>query len=248
MNSDHRLTFRVQEIGAEAIMASEKDDVRLMFGLGPPSAASLPDIRMERMLELLSPAIQTIRWGEQIHGRLIVSLARGPSHELEGAVSIGRCDGLMTAEAGIGLVVWTADCVPILMAGDGVVAAIHAGWRGAAHDILGAAVKRFRVEYGVPASHLDAFLGPSISGPKYPVGSEVVEALARYEIYDAKWRSGDHVDLRQFLACRLQDLGLGREAISHVGPCTASSAQLASYRRDGAQAGRQFSLVYRAVR
>lgn len=247
MNSDQKLTFQEQEIGTESVMASERDDVRLMFGLGPAVTESPPDIRMERMLELLSPEIQTIRWGEQIHSRLIASLARGPGHELEGAVSIGRCDGLMTGEAGIGLVVWTADCVPILIVGDGVVAAIHSGWRGAAQDILGAAVKRFRAEYGVPACHLDAFLGPSISGPKYPVGSEVIESLERYEIDDAMWRSGDHVDLRRFLACRLQDLGLAREAISRIGPCTASSAQLASYRRDGANAGRQFSLVYRAV-
>jgi YfiH family protein len=247
MNSDHRIVFQAREIGAESVMAAETDDVKMLFGMGPAVAESSSAIRMERILEVLSPAIQTIRWGEQIHGRLIASLASNPGHELEGAVSIGRCDGLMTADAGIGVVVWTADCVPILMVGDGVVAAIHSGWRGAAHDIVGAAVKRFRVEYGVPASHLEAFLGPSISGPRYPVGPEVIESLARYEIDDAKWRRGDRVDLRQFLDSRLQDLGLVREAISHVGPCTASSPRLASYRRDGAEAGRQFSLIYRTV-
>mgnify|MGYP001823065277 FL=1 len=247
MKSDHRLVFRAREIGAESVLAAETGDVKLLFGLGPAFAESPPDIRMERMLGTLSPAIETIRWGEQIHGRLSASLARHPGEELHGAVSIGRCDGLMTAEAGIGLVVWTADCVPILMVGGGVVAAIHSGWRGAEHDILGAAVKRFRAEYGVPASQIEAFLGPSISGTQYPVGPEVIEALARYEIDDATWRHGDHVDLRRFLDCRLQDLGLRREAISRIGPCTASSPQLASYRRDGTRAGRQFSLIYRAV-
>jgi YfiH family protein len=247
MSFDHRIVFRAREIGDESVMAAEADDVKMLFGMGPAVSESPPAIRMERMLEVLSPAIQTIRWGEQIHGRLIASLARGPGHDLEGAVSVGRCDGLMTADTGIGVVVWTADCVPILMVGDGVVAAIHSGWRGAAHDIVGAAVKRFRAEYGVPASHLEAFLGPSISGPQYPVGPEVIESLARYEIDDAKWRHGHRVDLRRFLGCRLQDLGLRREAISRIGPCTASSPRLASYRRDGAQAGRQFSLVYRAV-
>jgi YfiH family protein len=247
MKSDRRPVFRAREIGAESFLAAETGDVKMLFGLGPAFAESPPDIRMERMLDHLRPAIDSIRWGEQIHGRLIASLARDPGREFDGAVSIGRCDGLMTAETGIGLAVWTADCVPILMVGGGVVAAIHSGWRGAEHDILGAAVTRFRAEYGVPASHIEAFLGPAISGSEYPVGPEVIEALARYEIDDTKWRHGNHVDLRRFLDCRLQDLGLGRESISCIGPCTVSSAPLASYRRDGTRAGRQFSLVYRAV-
>jgi YfiH family protein len=247
MNTDHRFVFRAQEIGAESVLAAETDDVKMLFGLGPALAGSPPATRMERLLETLSPTLETIRWGEQIHGRLIASLARDPAHKLYGAVCIGRCDGLMTGESGIGVVVWTADCVPTLMVGCGVVAAIHSGWRGAEQDILGAAVTRFRTEYGVPASQIEAFLGPSISGTQYPVGPEVIEALARHEIDDATWRHGNHVDLRRFLDSRLRDLGLRREAISHIGPCTASSPQLASYRRDGTRAGRQFSLVYRTV-
>ncbi len=247
MTPDHSITFQAGELGAESVAVARIGDVTMFFGLGPATGVASPGLRMEQVLDTLRPAVRTIRWGEQIHGRLIASLSAEPDQTLEGAVSVGRCDGLITSESGIGLVVWTADCVPVLMAGDGVVAAVHAGWRGAAEDIVGAAVKRFRTEYGVPASRLRAFLGPSISGPEYPVGQEVIIALGRHGIDHEKWRDGNHVDLRQFLLCRLQDLGLERTAVDCVGPCTASSPQLASFRRDGSGAGRQFSLVYRAA-
>ena len=50
-----------------------------------------------------------------------------------------------------------------------------------------------------------------------------------------------------FLAARLRELGLLPDSIGVIGPCTASSADLASYRRDGPAAGRQFSLIYREL-
>jgi copper oxidase (laccase) domain-containing protein len=132
------------------------------------------------------------------------------------------------------------------MSGGGVVAAVHAGWRGAAADIVGAVVDRFRTEYGVAADRLHAALGPAISGRAYPVVDEVIEALGRLGISEARWRDGSHVDLRSLLATRLEALGLCRERVESVGPCTASTPELASFRRDGAAAGRQWSLVYRA--
>ena len=186
-----------------------------------------------------------VRWGQQVHGRVIASLAAEPGRPLEGAVCVGRCDALMTAEVGVGLVVWTADCVPILMHGDGVVAAVHSGWRGSVADVAGAVVRRFKVEYGVPPQSLRAVLGPAISGPRYEVSREVIDGLGAFGLDEALWRRGNQVDLRNFLAARLEDLGLGPSSIEIAGPCTASTPDLASYRRDGDGAGRQWSLIYR---
>jgi hypothetical protein len=151
----------------------------------------------------------------------------------------------MTADTGLGLVVWTADCVPILITGDGVVAAVHAGWRGSVADVAGAVVRRFAVEYGVPPRTLRAMLGPAISGPRYEVSREVIDGLRAYGLDEKRWRNENRVDLRGFLAARLENLGLEPEAIDTVGPCTASTPELASYRRDGVRAGRQWSMIYR---
>lgn len=201
---------------------------------------------MQRLLGALGADISAIRWGEQVHGQVIASLAAEPGHPLEGVSSVGRCDALITGDRAVGLVVWTADCVPILIAGDGVVAAVHSGWRGAVADVAGAVVRRFTIEFGVPPHKLHAVLGPAISGPRYEVGWEVINDLRVFSLDEERWRDGNHVDLRAYLTARLEGLGLDPEKVHSVGPCTASTPQLASHRRDGVEAGRQWSMIYRA--
>lgn len=233
------------ELASEPVLSRASDDVRWCFGLGPAGTGRPAEARAQNLLEALRPGLRALRWGRQVHGRVVASLASEPARPLAGAACVGRCDALITAETGLGLLVWTADCVPVLMSGGGVVAAVHAGWRGTAADIVGAVVDRFRTEYGVAPDGLHAALGPAISGPAYPVGDEVIEALGGFGIAEASWRDGNHVDLRSFLAARLEALGLRRERVESIGPCTASTPGLASFRRDGAAAGRQWSLVYR---
>jgi hypothetical protein len=132
-----------------------------------------------------------------------------------------------------------------MLAGEGVVAAVHAGWRGCAADIVGRVVDRFSDSHGLGPDQLWAALGPAISGDCYPVGGEVIDGLAQVGVAEKLWRDGHHVDLRAFLVARLEKLGVPRENIDVVGPCTASSPRLASFRRDGDAAGRQWSVVYR---
>ncbi len=49
----------------------------MLFGLGPPGGGS-PEARVADLLEALDPEVRAIRWGEQIHGRLVASLAPEP--------------------------------------------------------------------------------------------------------------------------------------------------------------------------
>ncbi len=221
------------------------DGVRMLFAFGPARPAGLPKERLLRLMADPGVRVGAVRWGEQVHGRVIASLAAEPGRPFDNAACVGRCDALMTAEAGVGLVIWTADCVPILITGDGVVAAVHSGWRGSVSDIAGAVVRRFEVEYGVPPHHLRAMLGPAISGPQYEVSREVIDGLRQFDLDEARWRQENQVDLRGFLAARLEDLGLESTMIGIAGPCTALTPELASYRRDGVDAGRQWSMIHR---
>lgn len=223
------------------------DGVRRFFALGPAKPFESQEDRMRRLMTDPGIRLAAVRWGQQVHGRVIASLAAEPGRPLKGAVCVGRCDALMTAEVEVGLAVWTADCVPILMHGDGVVAAVHSGWRGSVADVAGAVVRRFAIEYGVPPQSLRAVLGPAVSGPRYEVSREVIDGLAAFGLDEERWRRGNQVDLRYFLAARLEGLGLEPAAIEIAGPCTASTPELASYRRDGDGAGRQWSMIYRTV-
>lgn len=241
------VSWRDDVIGVERVVRGENASVRMAFGIGPPMRSSDPEERMTAVLAELEPESTALRWGQQIHGRLVASIAPEPEHPLDGAACVGRCDALITDEPGIGLAVWTADCVPLLVHGGGVVAAVHSGWRGAAADISGAVVDRFRAEFGVPPTELRVVLGPSISGECYEVGNEVIDGLCAVGVEESLWRDRSTVDLRSFLIHRLKALGIARSAIETVGGCTFQTPELASFRRDGENAGRQWSLIYRPL-
>jgi polyphenol oxidase len=88
-------------------------------------------------------------------------------------------DGLMTAEPGILLTIRIADCLPVLLVDpeQRVVAAVHAGWRGARARIIEKSVGDLRRAFGSDPQTLFAALGPSIRACCYEVGEEVVEAF-----------------------------------------------------------------------
>lgn len=156
---------------------------------------------------------------------------------------VGTCDALITDARDVALLVRTADCLPVALAGGGVVAMVHAGWRGLAADILGATVKRVATDFGIAAADLAAAIGVGIGPCHYQVGPEVVEGLRRLDTAAAAWRHGDAVDLAAYARSRLVALGLEMERIAVLPGCTSCLPSFYSYRRDGQASGRQWSLV-----
>jgi YfiH family protein len=210
----------------------------IRFGRGPAMATSSQTRRLDRLMQL--EGVAAIRWCRQVHGSDLATVATGdPPRPL----CVGESDGLLTAATGVGLVVWTADCVPVVLVSDRAVAAVHAGWRGCAAGIASAAVSRLQSVGATAPDEVRAYLGPAISAAHYQVGPEVIEALAATGVPSSAWLDGDRVDLRSFLSSQLARLGV--ERVSTIGGCTFADPTLASYRRDGDRAGRQWSLVSR---
>jgi hypothetical protein len=85
----------------------------------------------------------------------------------------------MTAESGVLLTIRIADCLPVLLADPHrrVVAAVHAGWRGALARVIEKAVGDMRCAFGSNPQALIAALGPSIRACCYQVGDEVVQSF-----------------------------------------------------------------------
>ena len=85
-------------------------------------------------------------------------------------------DALITQVPGLWIGVYSADCVPVLIADKrlNVVAAVHAGWRGTVGGITRAAVERMKVDFGCRPEDMQAVIGPSISPDAFEVGEEVV--------------------------------------------------------------------------
>ena len=156
---------------------------------------------------------------------------------------VGTCDALLTAEPWTALTVRTADCLPIVLAGGGAVAMVHAGWRGLAADVIGAVTGRMRSEFGVPSSEVRAVIGVGVGPCHYRVGEEVVTALSRHSVDGGEWRRNDAVDLAGWARGRLFALGVPPDAVRVLPGCTACSLSFHSFRRDGDGAGRQWSAI-----
>ena len=142
-------------------------------------------------------------------------------------------DAMVSATAGLGLVVMVADCVPVLLADEeaGVIAAVHAGRPGLRQRIV---VRTLETMAGLGAarSKTVAWLGPSVCPACYEVPEQMRADVAA--VVPASWstsRTGTPaLDLRGGLTAELEGAGV---IVTSVGPCTAESADHYSYRRDG---------------
>ena len=137
-----------------------------------------------------------------------------------------ECDGLITNEPGVGLVVFTADCTPILLHDPvtGAVGAVHAGWRGTAAGIAKNCVEAMAREYGCNPADICAAIGPNIGQCCFETDADVPEAMIAALGDDAKefiefWDGKYHVDLKEINGLWLERAGVRKIEISIS--CTA---------------------------
>ena len=222
---------RVTTTRAGGVSAPPFDTFNLGDHVGDDPAAVAANRR--RLAASLGLGEDRVVWMNQVHGDRVVVVDGPVPAAVEGT------DGLVTVTPRLALAVVTADCVPVLLAdraGRGV-AAVHAGWRGVAAGIAGAAVRALG-EDGIHPEELVAALGPAILGCCYTVGPEVLEAVGVAAIGPGK------LDLHARLTSQLRGAGVAAEAI-HVAPwCTRCHPGLFfSYRREGDRAGRQMAVI-----
>lgn len=149
----------------------------------------------------------------QVHGAAVRWHDDGPP----GLLVAEPCDGHATDRPGILLTVTVADCVPVFVVDPGrrAVAALHAGWRGAAAGILERGVEVLGERVGSRPGDLHLHLGPSICGDCYEVGPEVFEGLG----LDAP-EAPTPVDLRAALVDRARAVGVAGDRITVSARCT----------------------------
>lgn len=176
----------------------------------------------------------------QVHGARIIrrdkpAEASGP----EPREDLDEADGQVTAQPGIAPVVLTADCLPIVLAGGGAVAMLHAGWRGLADGILEAGVAAVRRLAGIQP--LSAAIGPGAGPCCYEVGDEV---HARFAAYGDGAHRGRNLDLKAIAHSQLRRAGV--EQIHDIGLCTVCSPRslFFSHRRDRGITGRQAGVAW----
>ena len=162
-------------------------------------------------------------------------------------------DGLITNVPGVPLMVFSADCLPVLLYDpiEKVICALHAGWRGTVAEIAVKGVEKMVSDYGCSPENILAAIGPGISGCHFETHGEVPEAVRAVLTAEEADRciidhgTGKyHVDLKLVNAILLQKAGVLAENITVDPECTACNTEKYwSHRMVGGDRGSQVALI-----
>jgi polyphenol oxidase len=180
---------------------------------------------------------------KQVHSAVVVTCAEWR----EGL----EADALVATQAGIGIAVKSADCLPILLADPEkrAVAAVHAGWRGCAAGVAIRTVERMVASIGSRPERLLAAFGPSIRACCFEVGPEVGQQFSPWLPERSDLDSKTHIDLPKICHRQLIAAGLQAGHIASLAPCTVCGGGLAvpqefhSWRRDHQTGARMHSAI-----
>ena len=182
----------------------------------------------------------------QVHGAAVRTVTTADVHTDPYEKAGYEADGLMTDLPGVALMVYAADCVPILFY-DPVrrcVAAVHAGWRGTAAGIAVAAVDRMKNVYGSRPSDILAAIGPGLCDHCFETHEDVPNAMTAamgtgvLRHMKIKENGKFAVDLKAVNAMRLEQAGLEPDHIAVCGACPSCEPdKFWSHRKLGANRG-----------
>ncbi len=216
------------------ISEQEFSSLNLGFHVGDSSFDVLQNRRI--LADALGMGLFSFTFANQCHSAN-VALVDERSKGL-GAVAresaIPNTDGMITNIPGICLCVLVADCVPILLYDPQkqVIAALHAGWKGALRKIAPAAIEKMIQNYGCRADDILACLGPSNGPCCYEVGEDVARearcALGNPKgvLSDAPTKGKFIFDQWQANKLQLIEYGVKESHIEVAGICTQCNASL----------------------
>jgi YfiH family protein len=193
------------------------------------------DANRDRLAALTGCPRKQFLYGRQVHGAGVRRATEPPGTARPAADEDGQATALEAHPA----LVFTADCLPLLLSAGDAVAAIHAGWRGLAGGIVEEGVRALRdLGAGGP---VHALIGPGAGGCCYEVGEEVHAAFAGYE----HARVGErNLDLPAIARAKLHEAGAAE--VHDVGLCTMCCFGLFfSHRAQHGITGRQAGVVWR---
>jgi YfiH family protein len=208
------------------------------------------DENRDRLLDAIgiAHARERLVTSEQVHGSSIVVVedrdaGRG-ARVGEGASAVASTDALLTSVRETPLMMFFADCVPVVLVAPGpAVAVVHAGWRGALASLPGMTARQLARKAGCDPVELSAYIGPHIGACHYPVSCEIMSHFVNTFGTFARAESGG-LDLDRAVTCSLIDAGVAQCRIAALGVCTAEATdRFFSYRAESGSTGRHCALV-----
>ncbi len=158
-------------------------------------------------------------------------------------------DYLLTDLKQCGLVVLTADCLPVVLYDkkQSVVGVVHSGWRGSVQNIVITALQAMQQRYQSNRGDIEIFFGAAANSCCYEVQKDFYEQFLFYPYAKNSFITRDnklYFDNKRFVADQLLDFGIQSNLIYDKQPdCTICCKRYSSFRRDKDRAGRQMTIV-----
>jgi YfiH family protein len=206
----------------------------------------------QTLCDALGVDIHTLVFSKQVHGDVVRPVSALNAEEGLWKPVPMVCDALVTDDPGVCLVVFMADCVPILFYDPKrqAVGAAHAGWRGTGSGIVKKTVEAMRSSFGTNPSDIRAAIGPSIGPCCFETHPDVPQALtdalgdAVTPYIQKQDEEHFHIDLKKINALWLREAGVPETQIARFDVCTSCQAEAYySHRRDGARRGSMASFI-----
>ncbi len=176
---------------------------------------------IERLSKLVAKPIQVMT---QEHGNQVSVIER--------PISAPVADAMVSCSKEIALAVRVADCLPLLLYSNNVIAAVHVGRKGLMNQVAVNAVTQMRK---LGAKEITGVVGPHICGLCYEVGADIFTEVTN--AYPATFKKQNYLDLYAGLVSQLPEIKL-----SNIDICTKENPDYFSYRANG-EAGRQVGVI-----
>ena len=202
-----------------------------------------------RLGQVLDFDPQNLVTTKQIHSDIVYKATEADrgNYLIDGASPI--CDALITNVPGMALIVFTADCTPILYHDPvtGAVGAAHAGWRGTAAGIAAKTVQAMVDAYGCKPENIRAAIGPHIGQCCFETDWDVPQVMLDALGEEARSAIESRNDKYYVNLTEINSLFLRRAGVTQIETCPDCTAcqpdRFWSYRRVGAKRGAQGAVI-----
>lgn len=225
----------------------------LNLGLHTGDDANIVNFNRQKFCNAVGVLYEDSVTAEQTHGDNIAVVSysdAGRGHNCYGN-SIKNTDALITNSPNLPLMLFFADCVPVLIA-DPVCKAIglsHAGWKGTVAKIAQKTVLKMQAEFGTNPADCRVGIGPSIGSCCYevdePVVTKLIQNFSNWQqlvkpLNKARWQ----LDLWETNKVQLLEVGVKNSNIIISGMCTSCNTDLFfSHRAEQGQTGRLGAII-----
>ena len=217
----------------------EQGNVKYAFSKRNVNAKNIDDIK--KVLEKFDYTTSNLIYTNQVHGNNVKVVN-------ENSCLNEEFDALVTNKKNVPLMIFTADCVPLIFFDNNkeVIALAHAGWKGTFSKISQNVVEIMRDVYNCSVKNINVVIGPHITLNNYEVSKELVEKFAElnipnyYKICDKKY----YLDLATINIQVLENIGILSSNILNSNFCTVdNNDKFFSYRKDNGTENRIGTII-----